>query len=409
MKKIKNIDGLYVLFISLFLAVSFGLFHSCQKSIGMKALIITGQSGHDWETSTEALEKIMENSGLFTIEVAQSPSKGEDMSGFDPQFSAYNLVVLNYDGDPWSEQTKSSFVDYVKSGGGVVVYHGASIAFPDWKEYNEITGLGGWGDRDENAGPYCYWKDGKMIKEDIPGKAGKHGDAHDFLVVHRDMEHPILKGLPDSWLHGNDELYGALRGPGKNLTILATAFSDTAKGGTGRDEPVLFTVTFGEGRVFHDALGHPDPENDESALHCAGFITTFLRGAEWAATGEVTQPIHPDFPNSASTFFWEDYRPLTLDELMTRIATYEIVKSRKYLADLSNRIRKSDGTTETLLNFEKEMVKVCESEATAECKKQLCRELSWMGSDYCIPTLEKLTEDPEVAEMAKFALERLTK
>jgi len=94
---------------------------------------------------------------------------------------------------------------------------------------------------------------------------------------------------------------------------------------------------------------------------------------------------------------------------MTRIATYEIVKSRKYLADLSNRIRKSDGTTETLLNFEKEMVKVCESEATAECKKQLCRELSWMGSDYCIPTLEKLTEDPEVAEMAKFALERLTK
>jgi len=220
MKKIKNIDGLYVLFISLFLAVSFGLFHSCQKSTGMKALIITGQSGHDWETSTEALEKIMENSGLFTIEVAQSPSQGEDMSGFDPQFSAYNLVVLNYDGDPWSEQTKSSFVDYVKSGGGVVVYHGASIAFPDWKEYNEITGLGGWGDRDENAGPYCYWKDGKMIKEDIPGKAGKHGDAHDFLVVHRDMEHPILKGLPDSWLHGNDELYGALRGPGKNRSSL---------------------------------------------------------------------------------------------------------------------------------------------------------------------------------------------
>ncbi len=409
MKKIKNIDGLYVLIISLFLAVSVGLFHSCQKSTGMKALIITGQSSHDWETSTEALAKIMENSGLFAVEVAQSPSQGEDMSGFDPQFSAYNLVVLNYDGDPWSEQTKSSFVDYVKSGGGVVVYHGASMAFPDWKEYNEITGLGGWGDRDENAGPYCYWKDGKMVKEDIPGKAGKHGDAHDFLVVHRDLEHPILKGLPDSWLHGNDELYGALRGPGKNLTILATAFSDTAKGGTGRDEPVFFTVTFGDGRVFHDALGHPDSESKESALHCAGFITTFLRGAEWAATGQVTQPVHPDFPNSASTFFWEDYQPLTLEELMSRIATYETGKSRKYLADLSNRIRKSDGTTETLLNFEKEMAKVCESEATAECKKQLCRELSWMGSDYCIPTLEKLKEDPEVGEMAEFALERLTK
>lgn len=398
---------LFVLFISLGLIA--GLFLSCQKQPEMKALIITGQSVHDWETSTEALEQIMENSGLFTVEVAQSPSAGEDMSGFNPDFSTVDLVVLNYDGDPWNEQTKISFVEYVKNGGGVVVYHGASMAFPDWKEYNEITGLGGWGDRDENAGPYCYWKDGQTVTVTIPGVAGQHGDAHEFLVVHRNMDHPILNGLPDSWLHGKDELYGALRGPAKNLTILATAFSDTANGGTGRDEPVLFTVGFGEGRVFHDALGHPDAENRESALHCAGFITTFLRGAEWAATGEVKQPVHPDFPNSASTFFWEDYQPLSLEELMNRIAAYDIGESRKSIADLGNRIRKSDGSPETLLNFEKEMVKVLESDATADSKKQLCRELSWMGSEYCIPALEKLTEDPEIAEMAKFALERLTK
>jgi type 1 glutamine amidotransferase len=408
MKTIKNIGWIRLVVLSLSLTLSAGLFYSCQKSPGMKALIITGQSVHDWETSTEALEKIMENSELFTVEVAQSPSKGEDMSEFKPEFSTFDLVVLNYDGDSWSDELKDSFVEYVRNGGGVVVYHGASMAFPDWPEYNEITGLGGWGDRDENAGPYCYWKDGETVTENIPGEAGQHGDAHEFIVVHRDTEHPVLKGLPDSWLHGKDELYGGLRGPAKNLTILATAFSDTATGGTGRDEPVLFTVSFGNGRIFHDALGHPDPENDESALHCAGFIITFLRGAEWAVTGEVTQPIHPDFPNSASTFFWEDYQPVTLDELMTRIATYETGKSRKYLADLSNRIRKSDGTAETLLMFEKEMVKVCESDATAECKKQLCRELSWMGSESCIPTLEKLAEDPEVSEMAAYALERLT-
>jgi len=409
MKIIHSIDWIRFFMLSISLGIIAGLFYSCQRSPEMKALIITGQSVHDWKTSTEALEKIIESSGLFRVEVAQSPSGGEEMSGFNPDFSAFDLVVLNYDGDPWSEQTKNSFVDYVKNGGGVVVYHGAGMSFPDWPEYNEITGLGGWGGRDEHAGPYCYWKDGEMVTEDIPGETGQHGEAHEFLVVNRDKEHPILKGLPDSWLHGNDELYGGLRGPAKNLTILATAFSDTATGGTGRDEPVLFIVTFGEGRVYHDALGHPDPENKESALHCAGFITTFLRGAEWAATGQVTQPVHPDFPNAASTFFWEDYQPLALDELMNRIATYEIGKSRKYLADLSNRIRKSDGTAETLLIFEKEMVKVCESDATAECKKQLCRELSWMGSDYCIPTLEKLTENPEVAEMAEFALERLRK
>ena len=270
MKNKRNSNWLQFGIISLSLAVILGLFHSCRKKPEMKALIITGQSVHDWETSTEALTQIMESSGLFTVKVAQSPSAGEDMSGFNPDFSTVDLVVLNYDGDPWNEQTKISFAEYVKNGGGVVVYHGASMAFPDWKEYNEITGLGGWGDRDENAGPYCYWKDGEVVTEETPGKAGKHGDAHDFLVVQRNGEHPIMEGLPESWLHGNDELYGALRGPAKNLTILATAFSDTAKGGTGRDEPVLFTIDYGAGRIFHDALGHPDPENDESALHCAG-------------------------------------------------------------------------------------------------------------------------------------------
>ena len=408
--KIRNMTNWrHIIIVAIFVMIGFGLFQSCQTEAKLKALIVTGQSHHDWETSTDALEIIMENSGLFAVDAVISPPVGDDMSGFIPAFAKYDLVVLNYDGDSWPDKTKSDFIEYVTTGGGVLVYHGASMAFPDWKEYNEITGLGGWGDRNESAGPICYWRDGAMVTENIPGKAGQHGDAHEFLMIHRDMEHPILKGLPPSWLHATDELYGALRGPAKNLTILATAFSDTINGGTGRDEPILFTVTFGEGRIFHDALGHPDPENSESALQCAGFITTFLRGAEWAATGMVTQTIHPDFPNSASTCFWEDYRPLSLDELMEKITSYETGKSRKYLADLSNRIRKSDGSAETLLVFEKEMVVVCESDATADCKKHLCRELSWMGSEYCIPTLQKLAEDPEVAEMAEFALERLAK
>ncbi len=380
MKNKRNINWLQLGILSFSLAVIFGSFHSCQKNARMKALIITGKSSYDWETSTEALEIILENSGLFTVEVAQSPSEGEDMGVFNPKFSNYKLVVLNYDGDSWSEQTKNAFVDYVKSGGGVVVYHGAGMDLPDWPEYSEI-----------------------------PVKEVEQGEIRGLLVVHRDREHPILKGLPGSWLHGNGQLYSALRDPVENRNILATAYSDTADGGTGKDEPVLFTVDYGEGRVFHDLLGNPDPENNESALHCAGFITTLLRGAEWAATGQVTQSVHPDFPNASSTFFWQDYRPLTLEELMSRITTYEIGKSRKYLADLSNRIRKSDGTAETFLMFEKEMVKVCESEATPECKKQLCRELSWMGSEYCIPTLKKLAEDPDVGEMAEFALDRLTK
>jgi type 1 glutamine amidotransferase len=92
-------------------------------------------------------------------------------------------------------------------------------------------------------------------------------------------------------MHVDDELYGWLRGPAKNLTVLATAFAPKDLGGAGEHEPVLFTVQYGKGRVFQNALGHTGKE-----LKSVAFIATFLRGAEWAATGKVTQPVPDDFP-----------------------------------------------------------------------------------------------------------------
>ena len=49
------------------------------------------------------------------------------------------------------------------------------------------------------------------------------------------------------------------------------------------------------GRVFHTALGHAGG-GKRTAQQCVGFIVTFQRGAEWAATGKVTQKIPADFP-----------------------------------------------------------------------------------------------------------------
>ena len=88
-----------------------------------------------------------------------------------------------------------------------------------------------------------------------------------------------------------------LRGPAKNLTVLATAYSDTKTGGSGVSEPMLFTIAYGKGRIFHTVLGHDLP-----ALRCAGFQTTLERGAEWAATGKVSASSVPaDFPTSDKT------------------------------------------------------------------------------------------------------------
>jgi catechol 2,3-dioxygenase-like lactoylglutathione lyase family enzyme len=122
-----------------------------------------------------------------------------------------------------------------------------------------------------------------------------------FQVTAREPEHPILKGLPPVWMHAPDELYGTLRGPGKNMTVLATAHSDPKNAGTGHDEPILMALNYGKGRVFHTVLGH-----DATGLSCVGFITTFQRGTEWAATGKVTQKAPAAFPTAETVSYRAD-------------------------------------------------------------------------------------------------------
>jgi type 1 glutamine amidotransferase len=102
-------------------------------------------------------------------------------------------------------------------------------------------------------------------------------------------------------MHAGDELYAALRGPGENMTVLATSYSDPANKGTGHDEPMAVVVSYGKGRVFHTTLGH-----DAAALSCVGFMTLFQRGTEWAATGKVTQKVPPSFPTADTVSYRVD-------------------------------------------------------------------------------------------------------
>ena len=256
-----------------------------------KALIIDGQNNHNWQETTPHIKKALESSGLFTVDVATSPPQGEDLSNFKPDFASYDVVVSNYNGEPWPAAAKSAFEAYVREGGGFVSVHAANNAFPEWKEYNRIIGLGGWGGRDENWGPYVRFRDGEIIQDASAGRGGSHGTRHEFPVVIRDASHPITRGLPTKWMHAQDELYDRLRGPAEHLAVLATAYSDPSTRGTGEHEPILMTIQYGKGRVFHTTLGH-----DAAAMQCAGFITTLQRGTEWAASGDVTQAAPDDFP-----------------------------------------------------------------------------------------------------------------
>ena len=168
-----------------------------------------------------------------------------------------------------------------------------------------MIGLGGWGGRSEKDGPYVYFDDtGELIRDHSAGPGGSHGPQHEYQLKVRNTDHPITKNMPLEWLHTKDELYDRLRGPAEKMEVIATAYSSEDHKGTGRHEPALMVIEYGKGRIFHTILGHAD-----YSMECVGFICSFTRGTEWAATGKVTQAIPDDFPKadqvSARKFVWE--------------------------------------------------------------------------------------------------------
>ena len=187
-----------------------------------KVLIIDGQNNHAWRETTPVLKRLLEETGLFQVDVATTPEKGGDMSGFKPDFAAYKVVVSNYNGEDWSKETEAAFEKYVREGGGFVSFHAADNAFPKWQAYNEMIAVGGWGGRTDKDGPMIRFRDGKAVLENKPGRAGHHGKRLAYLITIRDPKHPIAAGLPQKFMHAADELYDSLHGPAKEFRLVAT-------------------------------------------------------------------------------------------------------------------------------------------------------------------------------------------
>ena len=251
-------------------ALVYGADVQVQKAPKVQVLVITGQNGHDWRGTTPVLREELEVPGRFEVHVT------EEFRGAGPETLApYDVVVLNYfDGKKpqlrWGDRADNALLDFVRSGKGVVIYHFSVAAFDGWTEFEKMCG-GNW----------------------RPNQ-GHHSAKHDFTVQIRDEDHPITRGLTKSLPQPNDELYANLKWqPEGAFHVLATAWDDHALyngkakqpvPGPGIDQPMLWTVDYGKGRVFVTALGH-----DVQAVKTPAFVTTFTRGVEWAATGQVTR------------------------------------------------------------------------------------------------------------------------
>jgi type 1 glutamine amidotransferase len=243
-----------------------------QQPAKIQALIITGQNGHDWRGTTPVLRKLLEDTGRFEVRVVEE-FRGAGAETLAP----YDVVILNYFEKKkpelrWGERAETAFLNYARSGKGVVVYHFSMAAFEGWTEYEKLCA--------------ANWRPNN----------GHHSARHDFKVDIKDSDHPITRGMKLTFPEANDELYANLKWQSEGAYhVLATAWDDHAlyngkakqpTPGAGLNQPMLWTLNYGQGRVFVTALGH-----DPAAMTGAGFAATLTRGAEWAATGKVTIPV----------------------------------------------------------------------------------------------------------------------
>ncbi|MBS1825011.1 MAG: ThuA domain-containing protein [Acidobacteria bacterium] len=243
----------------------------------IRALIVTGRNNHDWRTTTPFLRRILEVTARFDVRVTEEP-----MSMSAESLKPYDVLIVNYCGPRWSPPTEAAIENFVRQGKGLVAIHAASYPFGDVEVLAEKMGRTG-----VIQQPWPEWA--RMVGARWAAADPKtgHGTRHAYQVTWKDGKHPIAAGLAPHFLI-SDELYHNFRlEPG--IHVLATAFDALPQRGTGKDEPLLWTVDYGKGRVFHTALGH-----DLAAMQSPGFVASYARGVEWAARNAVTLPASID-------------------------------------------------------------------------------------------------------------------
>ena len=243
-----------------------------QDGRAIPTLLLTGASNHNWRYTSRLHEDTLEATKHFDVTISDDPAAAlADAEAL----KRYRLIVLDYNSDErWPAAAEKNLVDAVRGGTGLVAIHSADNAFKGWAEYEAMLGL--------------VWREG----------AG-HGKFHPFAVRYVDIEHPVSAGMNDMVFHP-DELYHGLSNPQKvKVRYLAAAFSDAETGGTQQDEAMAIAVQFGAGRVFATPLGHvwEQAEETKASISDPQFKILLCRGAEWAATGAVTQGAE-----------WEDVR-----------------------------------------------------------------------------------------------------
>ena len=212
-----------------------------------RVLLVTGQDypGHPWKQTAPVLAQLLEKDARLTVTTVEDPHFLDSRA-----VSTYDVIVLhfmNWEQAAPGTAARENLRRFVDAGKGLVLVHFACGVFQDWPEFRNLAGRA--------------W-DPKLRGHDPRGP---------FRVELSGVTHPVTQNLEP--FDTDDELYTCLAGD-RPIAILATARSKV----DGKDYPMAFVFSYGQGRVFHSPLGH-----DVKAFEAPSVGELFRRGCAWAA------------------------------------------------------------------------------------------------------------------------------
>ena len=209
----------------------------------MRALIVQGGwQGHEPKQVAEVFAQALRDN---TVEVEVSDTL--DAFKDEAKMASLDLIVLIRTMDKIDGAQLNPLLDAVRNGAGIGGVHGGMCdAFRNETEYQYMCG-------------------GQWVAH--PGGAGIT-----YRVHITDVPSPITRGVKDFML--TSEQYYMHVDPAVNV-LATTSFGDVVM-------PVVWTKTYGKGRVFYCSVGHIAKD-----VLIPEVLTICTRGLIWAAEGKA--------------------------------------------------------------------------------------------------------------------------
>ena len=227
-----------------------------------RVLVLAERGGlHEGFTAT-GLQWLEDNKERFNMELTVLNSAREIKKG---EIGTYHLVLqLNYPPYAWSEEAQADMQAFVdRSQGGYIGFHHASLL-------GEFDGYKMW-----------PWFSDFMGKIRYKNYIAEKGDA---TVQVEDRAHPVMRGVPGTFVIGEDEWYTYEQDPRPNVHVLAhvdeasyTIKTDIKMG----DHPVVWTNPGKAARNVYFQFGH-----SKSLFDNPVFVTLLENSIRWTLRDE---------------------------------------------------------------------------------------------------------------------------